>query len=486
MRKKSLTKNFSIYMLKSFFAIVVPLIMTPYASRILGPIGIGKVQYSQSWVSYFILVATLGIPMYAIRQGAKVKNDIKSLKQLCSEIFALSILFTCISCSLFFLFLAFFNQVSDYRVLLSICGVSIVANGLNTEWLCSVFEEYTYISKRYIALQSIAIVLLFLIVRSETDVCQYAVVLIFPIVTAAIINFKYSRNLVDWHVKFNIRSLRHLKPIICIFGINLASTIYTTLDSTMLGYLQGDYAVGIYTAASRLTKSVVSLVTATCTVFLPRLAYYAGTGQKKEYITLAQKAIEIILTVAIPCSAGLIVLASEFIELLSGSQFLVAAVPMRILAVDLIFSVLNGFLAWQVLLPMNKEKELLIATTTGLGVDAALNYWLIPKYNVGGAAIATLLAEVVVFIVCLQKCGALIPLRKILKSAVRYSLCVMPFFAIKLIMGQIFVNYIIRCLFTIALCILFYGICMLYCKNDVVMIAFDKIRQKMQTRKKKS
>lgn len=122
-----------------------------------------------------------------------------------------------------------------------------------------------------------------------------------------------------------------------VFGIVISSSIYSLLDTTMLGFMRGDTEVGLYTAASKLCRLVVQLITAVCAVFLPRLSYYAGTQEKKKFKELASVSAGLIVSIAIPCAFGMIVLANQAIILFSGREFLDAVPATRILAVNLIF-----------------------------------------------------------------------------------------------------------------------------------------------------
>lgn len=483
-RMKSLTKNFSIYMIKSLFAVLVPLVMVPYASRVLGPTGIGSVQYTQSWVSYFSLIAGLGISSYAIREGSKIRDDIVALGKFSTEMVGISIISTALSGILFALFLIFFKQIEEYRLLLVICGLSIFGTGLNTEWVCTIFEDYDYISKRSIAFQLIAVLILFIAVRKSSDVVAYAAVLIFPTIATTIVNAFYSKRNISWQIDKRTFSLaKHLKAIICIFGVSMASTIYLSLDSTMLGYIRGDESVGLYTAASRLTKSVLGLITASCTVFLPRLSYYAGKNQKEEFQDLVSRAMSILLLVAIPCAAGLFVLAKQTIVIFSGQGFIAAEVSMKILAINLIFSSIDGFLAWQVLIPMNKESVVLIATIIGSIADFIFNYMFIPIAGVSGAALATLLAEVCVCIITVGASVRIVCFDRVKKNLAQYICVSTLFLFIYRGMENLFSSVITTVLLMVLICASVYILLLLLLKNDMILWLIKKVHSTLKIKR---
>ena len=91
MRQKSLGVNALLNGIKQCCSIIFPLITFPYISRVLGSDGYGKYSFSSSVTSYFILLAALGIYTYAIREGAKIRDNQKSINQFCSQVFSINV-----------------------------------------------------------------------------------------------------------------------------------------------------------------------------------------------------------------------------------------------------------------------------------------------------------------------------------------------------------------------------------------------------------
>ena len=73
-------------------SVLFPLITFPYASRMLGAEGIGKVNYANSIISYFSLIAVLGISTYAIREGARLRNNKKEFNKFVKEMLRINII----------------------------------------------------------------------------------------------------------------------------------------------------------------------------------------------------------------------------------------------------------------------------------------------------------------------------------------------------------------------------------------------------------
>lgn len=199
---KSLSRNFSVYMLKNLVSIAVPLITIPYASRVLGPSGIGDVQYVQSWISYFSLIAGLGISSYAVREGSKLRDEYEKLQSFSSEIIEISVLSTAVAYVALWIFLRTVENLRPYPFLFVVCSLLVAATGLNTEWICTIFEDYDYISKRSILFQLVSVVILFLLVKQRNDTIQYAVVLVMPTAAACILNWIYGKRKLCWKFRF--------------------------------------------------------------------------------------------------------------------------------------------------------------------------------------------------------------------------------------------------------------------------------------------
>ena len=98
---KSIRVNTFYHLRKTTLSLVFPLISFAYTSRILEAEGLGKIQFSQPIITYFTLIAMLGIKNYGTREGAKCRENKEQLSQFTCEIFVLNMLFTAVSYLLF-------------------------------------------------------------------------------------------------------------------------------------------------------------------------------------------------------------------------------------------------------------------------------------------------------------------------------------------------------------------------------------------------
>lgn len=399
MKVRSLKINSIINIVKTLLGIIFPLITFPYASRVLGVENIGKVNYANSIVSYFVLFAGLGITTYATREGAKIRDDSVKLNKLCSEMFIINSISTIIA-SIGVVILSMLPVLRDYRDLILLFGTTLIFNLIGINWLFNIFEDYLYITIRTLIFQIISLILLFVLVRNREDYIFYAAITVFSNVGANVYNMFYGKRYIKLFSSKYYEIKKHMKPIMIIFGMSVASAIYLNMDTTMIGAINGNKEVGLYTAAVKINRIVCTLITSACTVLIPRLSYYLEKNRKEEFKQLIFKSTNYILLLTIPSAVGLSILSEEIICLFSGKEFIDAIVTMKILSPNIILSVTNGFLAYQIFMPLGKEKEVLYATISGAIINGIFNMLLIPAYGARGAAVATILAELTVFIVC--------------------------------------------------------------------------------------
>lgn len=392
MKEKSLKLNASLNIIKQCMNLLFPLITFPYSSRILNPEGIGKVNFALSIVSYFALLAGLGIGKYATREAAKIRDDKVLLSKFTKEILTINFTTTLISYALFFIALFAVPRFSEYRALLCICSSTILFSTFGMEWLYNAKEEYVYTTVRGMCFQVLSLILLFTTVKTKDDYVRYAAINVISSVGSNILNFVNIRRLVDFKIKAQREIKKHIKPILILFAASVAVSLYNELDKTMIGFLANDEQVGFYSASTKITKLVISLITAILTVISPRLSNYAETDRKK-YDDLLEKTFNIMLLLCLPFMFGLIVMARPLTLLFCGENFEPSVRIMQVMSVIIFMIPLATFCSTQVFLPQRKDKFTLYPVFVGAVVNALFNVVLILKFGGLGAGIATVIAE---------------------------------------------------------------------------------------------
>lgn len=404
---------------------IFPLITFPYVSRILLPEGTGKVSFATSIISYFAMFAQLGIPTYGIRACAKVRDDKEKLSKTAQEIFIINIVMSILVYIVFFIVICNVPKLKDEKPLLIIVSATIFFNAIGMEWLYKALEQYTYITIRSVIFKFIALIAMFLLIHQKSDYIIYGAISIFASSASNIFNFVNVHKYISLRPVGDYNFKQHLKAVSVFFAMSCATTVYTHLDTVMLGFMKTNADVGYYNAAVKIKTILVSIVTSLGTVLLPRASYYVEHGLKEEFYRITKKAINFVFLVATPLMLYFMFFAKEGIFFLSGNNYGGAIVPMQIIMPTLFFIGLTNIMGMQILVPLGKENIVLYSEIVGAIVDLAINYILIPKYASAGAAIGTLVAEIAVWIVQYTY------LRKQIKDAyknVRYGVLILALF----------------------------------------------------------
>ena len=397
-QEKSLKKNAALNMTRTAMGLLFPLVTFPYASRVLQPVGLGKVNFANSIVSYFSMIAALGISTYGVREAAKRRNDKIALSKFVKEILVINMISTVAAYILLAFAIFFVPQFCEYRKLLIICSGTILFVTLGMDWLYTALEEFAYITVRSIVFQFISLLLLFVLVRSKDDYLKYAAIGVISSVGANICNFIHARKYILFGTIIKKEFTQHVKPIFTLFAMSVAVSIYTALDTTMLGFIAGDEQVGFYTAATRINKIVISVITAASAVLLPRLSFYISQHNDEQFFELSEKALNLIILLSLPCAVGLSLVSHPVIFLLSGSRYAEAIPVMQIMNPIIVAISLSGLIGIQIFMPLGKERITLASVILGAMINFTLNMVLIPLYGAFGAGIATVCAECAVTI----------------------------------------------------------------------------------------
>lgn len=397
MAEKSIKKNAIYSAIHAVMVLAFPVISFPYASRILMPEGIGKVNFATSVMGYFTLLAGLGISSYSIREASKVRQDKLLLSKFVKEIFFISLFSTFFSYIVFFISLISVPKFEEYRSLLLIFSSTIIFSSIGLEWLYSALEEFRYIAIRSFIFHCVSIVFLFIFVRTKDDYLWYAVFGIICSIGCNICNFFYARRFLDFTIKIKLEFKRHIKPIFTFFGMSLITTVYTMFDSIMLGFLASDTEVGYYSAATKLNRMILGLLTAITAVLLPRLTLFMQNKDRVSFNLLTEKAMCVITLLGVPFVVGLILLAEPLVLLFSGQDYYPAVLPMQVISPIMLVISISSFTGTQILPSLQKEKISLISYFLGAATNIAINCLLIPKYGAIGAAIGTVCAETIIF-----------------------------------------------------------------------------------------
>ena len=393
MKIRSIKANAVLNIIYTVTNLLFPLITYPYVARILSADGTGRVNFFTAASNYAVMFAALGVSTYGVRAVAKVRDNKKELSDTLTELLLINLIATLCFLVVYAAISLFVPQFSRDPALCVVNAATIAATHWGMSWLYSGLEQYGYITKRTIVFKLVSLVLIFALIHDRNDYIVYAIILAFASVGSYICNFLYARKLVGFSKLRGLNLQQHISPMLVLFASSLAISVYTNLDTVMLGIMQNDREVGLYTTAVKVKSILLAVVNAISTVLLPRLSYYVSRGDKKEYNESMKKSMGVIFLITFPLTIFFIENALDTVLVLGGNDYVDSALCMKVLMPILIISGFSNIIGNQVLIPLGKDKYFMQAVVCGALADFILNFILIPRYGCVGAAVATLFAE---------------------------------------------------------------------------------------------
>lgn len=392
-REKSLGINAVLNGIKTILSIIFPLITYPYAARVLQVENIGKVDFANSIVSYFILLAGLGISTYAIREGARVRDKKESLQAFADQMFTLNLFSTIIAYILLFVMVFFVPKFHSYSCLILVQSLALFGNLIGVSWIYTIVEDYLYITIMSIITHIVALVLMLFCVHTREDYILYAATSVIANVGGNLFNFIYAKKYVRVHLTSKINFKRHIRPILIIFASTITTTIYVNSDKTILGFLSDEFHVGLYSISVNVYTVLKSCIVAVILVSLPRLSNYIAMKKNEEYEKTATDIFKAFMLLLMPVVVGIFATADSIIKLVGGDSYVDAVMSLQILSISLIFAVVATYYTNVVLLPNKEEIIVLKGTILSAVVNILFNLLFIGKFQQNAAAFTTVLAE---------------------------------------------------------------------------------------------
>ena len=384
-------KNYLYNLSYQVLVLIVPLITTPYVSRVLGAKGVGTFSYTNSIVQYFILFGCIGLNLYGQREIAYVQHDKENREKVFWELVVLRIITVSISLVVFYFTLASHGKYASVFIIMCL---DILASMVDISWFFQGIEDFKKIVVRNFIVKIVGVVLIFLFVKSSDDLLLYVICHSVTLFLGNLSMWAYIPKLVG---KAKIRKLeikKHIKPTIVLFLPQIATSVYTVLDKTMIGYLTGvEEEVAYYEQGQKIIKIVMTLVTSLGTVMMPRVANLFKQNEMDKVKNYLSKSFRFVFFLSFPMMFGLIAVSSNIVPWFFGLGYEKVIPNMMVIAPILVMIALSSIMGTQYLLPTGRQKEYTLSVVTGCVVIFTLNLLLIPHFLSIGAAIATVVAE---------------------------------------------------------------------------------------------
>ena len=217
MKQHTLARNAIFNIIYKVVNVLFPLITTAYVSRILLPIGTGKVSYAQAIVSFFSLVAALGVPAYGTKVISQIRNAPQEERNKNITALLVVLLVSSLVCSVsFYLFVALSGFFAE-KELLYILGLQIVFVAINVDWFFQGNERYGFMALRNAIIKAVSLILIFIFVRKFEDFPIYATIIVAGTVGNHLFNFL----VMSRSFRFDFKGLKirqHLAPIFVLLA----------------------------------------------------------------------------------------------------------------------------------------------------------------------------------------------------------------------------------------------------------------------------
>ncbi len=439
----SIKKNFLYNSLYQLVAIVVPLITTPYLSRILGANGIGEYSYSYSVSSYFVMFIMLGLNNYGNREVAKCRDNVKELSKTFWSIYAMQL---CMGMLVISAYMVYVINAKE-RLLPVVLGIYVLSGWFDVNWFCFGMEQFKFIAIRNTIIKLISTVLIFTFVKTREDVVNYCLIISLGQLLASLVVWPKLIKQINFY-KPTIKEIRkHIKPNLLLFMTVIAVTLFKIMDKIMLGIITTTEQVGFYEVAEKIVAIPTVFITSLGTVMLPRMSNLVGKGKTEENRLLYVSAIFAMFMVSSVCF-GIMGVSKTFVPFFYGQGYDICIVLYLILLPSCLFLGLANVVRTQYLLPHNMDKEYVISAFLGAFINIMINLCMIPKWGAVGAAIGTLAAEITVCVYQCYMCRKAIRLSKIIRKSsifiINGMIMFLILFNIKLPMETLFFNLCVQ------------------------------------------
>lgn len=430
---QSVKVNYILNLINTGTQMLFPLITFPYVCRVIEADGIGQINFFQSIISYISLFTCLGIPMYAIREIARDRSDVVQMNRTAMEILLLHSMLTLVGYAIVAILCLTVPQIQVNIPLFLILSLTIFFTAIGCEWFYQGIEDFKYITIRGLIIKTVSVVLLFIFVKSKTDLLYYGCYTVFGVLGGNIFNFfrlrKYihRENIIfsELHIK------RHIKPVLKVFSFSVVTSIYLQLNTVLLGFLKNALAVGYFAAATKVMQMLLTMSACLGSVMMPRASHLIAENKEDEFNRLIQKSYDFTLAIALPMTIGLIFCAPSLITALCGVKFEHSILPSQIIAPIILMVAISNVFGIQVLFPKGKINVVTLCCGIGAVADLILNLCLIPFFSYIGTSIAYLGAEVATTVSMYFIGRRYIPIIYFKKSHLTYALgCIVMAFAL--------------------------------------------------------
>ena len=413
-------KNYLYNVVYQILLLLVPLITVPYISRVLGPELVGINSYTNSWMTFFMLVGQMGIALYGNREVAYHRENPIERSKIFWGIELLQVI--TITCAL----IAYLGAVLLFSTTFKECFLLqsfwIIAAGVDVSWYFMGVENFQRIVFRNMLVKLASVALIFLVVKGNNDLGKYIALLGLSNLVGNLTLWPYLKDEIKWVPISTWHPFRHFYPALLLFVPTITTQVYLVVNRLMLGRMSTQSQLGQFQYTDQIIKVILAVVTASGQVMLPHIANKFSKGDVKGIRDSLYNSFDFITAIAIPMMFGIMAIAKQFAPWFLGKQFNDAGILMMIEAPVILFIGWSNVTGTQYLMPINRTKEYTVSVTVGAVINVIANLFLIALWGARGATLATDISEFAVAAVQLVYIRQTISRRKLFGQMWKYLL----------------------------------------------------------------
>lgn len=421
---KSTNKNFLYNVLYQVFVFIIPLISTPYISRVLGVNNVGIYSYTYSIVYYFMLAAMLGINNYGAREIAKVSSDKREMSKKFFSIYFLQLFCSSIMLIAFILFSLVMNY--ENKNILYIQIIFLISCVFDINWFFFGLEKFKITISRNLIIKILSLIAIFIFVKTSNDLWIYTLIMSGSTLISQIYLWIFVGKEIQYEKVTTKEVFSHLPQCLILFIPVIAYSIYRIMDKTMIGALANTVELGNYESAEKIINIPISFITALGTVMMPHMAK-AKQENFKENINSTFYLCSFFI---IPMVVGLLFISKDFTRLFFGEEYTKTAAIIVFLLPTLLCSAMTNVIRSNFLIPKSEDKIYVASTIWGAAINLILNLIFISRYGAYGACIGTVAAEFTVMFYQIWKTRKSIEYFSMIKN-------IFPIIAKSIVMGGV-------------------------------------------------
>lgn len=498
MAKKSIAKNYVYNLVYQVLILVLPLITTPYLSRVLGAEGIGIYSYTYSIVTYFILFGSLGVAMYGQREIAYAQENIEARKKVFIEIIIFRFITVFLATIAYYFW---FIRGDEYQIYYQILLLELIAAAFDISWFFQGMEEFKRTVTRNVLVRICSVTLVFILVKTKEDLAKFTLIYSIADLVGNLSLWLYLPKYLRGVKIKNINVLQHIPQIVLLFIPQIANQIYKILDTTMIGKLVADKSeTGYYEQGQKVIRLLLTIVTSLGVVMIPRMASTFASGDKKQINSYMKISFNFVFFLAFPIMFGIVSISEAFVPVFFGSGYDKVVILINIISPIIILMGIANVIGTQYLLPTKRQKEYTISIAIGVVANFILNYILITNYASIGASIATVLSQLIIDIIQLNYIRKEIEMKEMFKSSWKYlaaslvmfGACyiakavleisvimeMLANFALSISMSKTYFINIISIMVQIITGVIVYILMLILLKNEYVFMFLNKVKSK--------